>query len=132
MHPTLWRRFRALFAASPETGVELVLVGNAYTAVAIGVVSLFEADLTLSSALWVTGALFIALTAFLLFRRTIWISASLGSIAIGIAPALLLGSFARRLHPIAQWPAAVLGLAIGGAVAFKTYADVGSRTRGGS
>jgi hypothetical protein len=56
MNPSLGQRFRLLFKA--ESGVELVLVGNAYAAVALGITLLFEADLSMRSSLYAAAATF--------------------------------------------------------------------------
>jgi len=104
MQHSRWRRFRALFASNAGSSVELVLIGNAYAAVAFGVALLFETNLSLTSSLYVAAATFFALTVFLLFRYTAWIAVCAGSITIGFASALLLFSFAGRLHPMARWP----------------------------
>jgi hypothetical protein len=112
------------------TTAELVVFGNAYAAVAVGLCALLRWEISFTAAALVTAAAFLILCACLLFRPTIWIAALLGGSAAAVAPTLLLASLGFRVHRLGGWPGAALGLVLGLSFAFRSYGRMGRIARG--
>jgi hypothetical protein len=128
MGPSLWSRIRALFGAGDST-LELVMFGNAFAALGIGVAALLEWELTVLGAAGVAVGTFGFLTACLLFRYTLWIPALVGGATVTVSPTLLLAGLGMRIHPAGAWAGGVLGLLLGLGFAFRGYIQVGRLAR---
>jgi hypothetical protein len=122
-------RVRRIFRAYGETA-ELVAFGNAYAAVAVGLGALWRWELPFVGAALVAAAAFVVLGACLLFRPTVWIAALLGGSAAALGPTLLLASLGFRIHRLAGWVGAALGLGLGLGFALRSYGRAGKLAQG--
>lgn len=121
-------RARRIVLGDRDTA-ELVAFGNAYAAVGAGLGAVMRWELSLASAALVTLAAFLILCACLLYRPTIWIAALAGGSAVVVGPTLLLASLGFRLHRLAGWPAAIIGLVLGLGFALRSYGRIGKVAR---
>jgi hypothetical protein len=128
MQPSLWQRIRRLF---PDNGMntELVVFGNAFAAIGLGLVALFKLDLSLTGATAVAIASFVTLTVLLLFKATLWLPAAVGGAACTIGPTALLAGLGLKVHAIGMWIGGAFGLLVGLTFAFHAYSEVGKLAR---
>src|SRR4051812_30778460 len=105
-------RWRRLFAAD-TAAAEAALFGNAYTALGIALVALLRGDLNLAPTLAIAGGAFLFLGACLLFRPAMWLALLIGGGGATVAWTLLLTMATLRLHHLAGWAGAALGIGTG-------------------
>lgn len=119
----MWRRIRALFAID-EHSLELVFVANAAVAIAGGVGTFLFWDFALVYAAELTAAVFCALTACLLSRRTAMVAAVAGGLFFATFMGGIGWGFALQVHPAAGYAGVVLGAALGLGAAYPAYGAV--------
>ena len=129
-HLTLRERVGALFASRDDSSIELVMTANAFTGVAIGAAAWLMIDVPFAWAVGMVPAVFLLLTAGLLYRRTVWLSAAAGAVVMAVSPALLLGLLAAGVHPLGTWLGGGVGFLIGFGVTAWTYGKVSKIARG--
>jgi hypothetical protein len=127
--PLLPKRLRALLLGGGDIRLDLVLFGNAFAAIGIGLAALVKLDLGVVSAILVGALAFVALTACMLNKATLLIPACVGGAAVTVAPTILCASVGMRIHPLGTWVGGVIGLMIGLTFAFQAYGQVGKLAR---
>ena len=116
----LGARWRRLFAADPAAA-EAALFGNAYAALAIALVVLLRWEPDLGPTLAVAAGAFLLLGACLLFRPTLWVAGLMGGGCATVACTLLLTMVSLRIHHLAGWAGAVLGIGTGARFTMRSY-----------
>src|SRR4051812_44592106 len=116
----LGARWRRLFAAD-AAAAEATLFGNAYAALGIALVVLLRRELPLWPTLAVAGAAFLVLGACLLFRPAMWLALLIGGGCATVAWTLLLTMVTVRVHHLAGWAGAALGMGIGVRFTMQSY-----------
>ncbi len=114
-----------------DVRIELVMFGNAFAAIGIGLAGLIKLDLGMGGAVLLAFATFVVLTACMLNKATLLVPACLGGASVTIAPTVLVASIGARVHPIGAWLGGILGLMIGLTFAFQAYGQVGRLARRG-
>jgi hypothetical protein len=126
--PLLPTRLRALFGGD-EIRPDLVMFGNAFAAIGIGLAALIKLDLGVASAILVGALTFVALAACMLNKATLLIPACVGGVSVTLAPTILCASLGMRVHPLGTWVGGAIGLMIGLTFAFQAYGQVGKLAR---
>jgi|SRR6266545_852155 len=130
MPALLPRRLRSMLGGD-DVRIELVMFGNAFAAIGIGLAGLIKLDLGMGGAVLLAFATFVVLTACMLNKATLLVPACLGGASVTIAPTVLVASIGARVHPIGAWLGGILGLMIGLTFAFQAYGQVGRLARRG-
>ena len=116
----LGARWRALFAADAGAA-EAALFGNAYAALGIGLAVLLRWELPLGLILAIAGGAFLLLGACLLFRPAMWLALLIGGGCVTVAWTLLLTMVSLRVHHLAGWAGAALGIGTGVRFTMRSY-----------
>jgi hypothetical protein len=124
----LAKRIRALFRSNDESSVELVMTANGVASLALSALAWLEFSMPLVWAAALVAGVFLLLTGCLLFRYSIWIAASIGSVTIAAAVGFL---GARLMSGVLHgtWIGGALGAVGGLAIAVWTYGRVGRIAR---
>lgn len=128
--PLLPTRLRALLGGD-DVKLELVLFGNAFAAIGIGLAALVKLDLSVGVSLLIGALAFVVLTACMLNKATLLVPACIGGAAVTVAPTVLCASIGMRVHPLGMWIGGILGLMVGLTFAFQAYGQVGKLARRG-
>lgn len=126
--PLLFKRLRALFGGD-EIRLDLVMFGNAFAAIGIGLAALIKLDLGAGGAIFVGALTFVTLAACMLNKATLLVPACVGGASVTLAPTVLCASLGMRVHPLGTWVGGAIGLMIGVTFAFQAYGQVGKLAR---
>ena len=126
--PLLLKRLRALFGGD-AIRLDLLVFGNAFAAIGIGLAALVGLDLGVPAAILVAAGTFVGLTACMLNKATRLVPACIGGVSVTLAPTVLCASLGMRVHPLGAWVGGAIGLMIGLTFAFQAYGQVGKLAR---
>jgi hypothetical protein len=113
-------RWRRLFAAD-AAAAEATLFANAYAALGLALAVLLRWELDLGPTLAVAGGAFLLLGACLLFRPMMWLALLIGGGAVAVGWTLLLTMVTLRVHHLAGWAGAAVGIGTGVRFTMRSY-----------
>lgn len=120
----LRRRLAKLLASRDHSSLELVMTANALAGVAVGAILWLAMGVRFACAACLVPVVFLLLTVGLLYRRTLLLSASVGSVVMASAPAIILGLLGGDLFPMGTWLGGIVGFLGGVGITGWTYVRI--------